>query len=362
MRIFKLDWTLAISTALLLSIGLVALYGISLGGSGIGLLNFKKQLVSCAIGLVLMFFVSFYDYRVFGRWATGLYFSGLIILTLVIFWGTSVHGTTGWIGLGTFNIQPVEIIKLVMIIFLASFLSKKKNQLSISVRIIASIFLVFIPVILILFQPDFGSAAILGGGWIFMLVLSGVDKKNLFVILIGASLVIGSSWFFFKDYQKERIVNFINPARDPRGSGYNVIQSMVAVGSGQMLGKGLGRGSQSQLDFLPEKHSDFIFAVVAEEFGLLGAGVVLVLFGVMFYRLKQIALVSRDNFGYLTAMGIVCMLFLQVLVNVGMNIGVTPVAGVPLPLVSYGGSSLVAVLISLGIAQSVYMRRTSLVD
>jgi rod shape determining protein RodA len=325
-------------------------------------MNFNKQLVSSAIGIALLFFLSFYDYRVLNLYATKLYFVGIILLLFVVVWGTTVRGTTGWIGFGAFHIQPVEIVKLIMVIFLAVFFGKKGTQLSIMVRIMASIVLVLVPVFLILKQPDFGSAMIVLGSWSMLLLLSGIDKKNLFLLVLGATVVFSSSWFFFKDYQKARIVSFIDPGRDPRGSGYNVIQSMVAVGSGNVFGKGIGRGSQSQLNFLPEKHTDFIFAVIAEELGFLGASIVFVLFGVIFYRMKEIAKASRDNFGYLMTMGIVFVLFLQVLVNIGMNIGMAPVAGVPLPFVSYGGSSLVLVLASIGLVQSVYLRREKQLD
>lgn len=356
-KFLKLDWILFTSVVLLLSLGLLALYSISLQDTSFNSMNLNKQLVSCILGIFALFFFSFFDYRALSMYATKLYFGGILLLIFVMFWGTTIRGTTGWIGFGNFHIQPVEIVKLIMVIFLALFLSKKKTQLSIVVRIIASIVLIFIPVFLILRQPDFGSAAIIAGSWVLMLLLSGIDKKNLFLLFLGVTLVIGSSWFFLKDYQKDRLVSFVDPSRDPRGSGYNVIQSMVAVGSGQIFGKGIGQGSQSQLNFLPEKHTDFIFAVIAEELGFLGAAVVFLLFGVMLYRMKEIARLARDNFGYLLTMGIIFVIFLQVLINIGMNIGMAPVAGVPLPFVSYGGSSLVLAMASIGIVESVYLRR-----
>lgn len=356
-KLIKLDWVIAVSVILLLLTGMLALYSISFEDAVFNPTNFKKQAVSSLIGLAAMFFFSFYDYRSLSSWATKFYFGGLLLLVFVVLWGKTVRGTTGWIGLGMFHIQPVEIVKLVMIIFLASFFSKKKNQLSIVVRIIASVVLVFVPVFLILKQPDFGSAAIIAGGWAFMLFVSGVDKKNLFAIIAVGSVILFSGWFFLEGYQKERLVNFVDPGKDPRGSGYNVIQSIVAVGSGGIFGKGLGHGSQSQLNFLPEKHTDFIFAVIAEELGFFGAAIIFVLFGTIFYRMKEIARQARDNFGYLLTVGIIGMLFLHFFVNIGMNIGMAPVAGVPLPFLSYGGSSLVAVLASVGIVQNVYMRR-----
>lgn len=342
---------------LLLAIGLLALYSVSFQDSQSDLLNFKKQIISVILGLGFMFFLSFYDYRVLNYYSTKLYFGGLIILMAVILWGSAIRGTTGWIGIGSFHIQPVEIAKLIMIIFLASFLSKKKTELNLATRTFVSVILVLLPVFLILKQPDMGSAMIIVGCWAIMLILSDVNKKNLAVLAFMGIVVIFSAQFFLKDYQKERVANFIRPEQDPQGSGYNVLQSIIAVGSGGAFGKGLGHGSQSQLNFLPEKHTDFIFAVIAEELGLFGTLVVFTLFGVLFWRIKESAKLSRDNFGYLMASGISSMFFLQFLVNIGMNIGMMPVAGVPLPFLSYGGSSLIVVLSSMGLVQNIYVHR-----
>lgn len=346
-----------VSVFLLLCLGLLALYGILLNDPDSGTLNFKKQIVSCFLGIAAMLFLTFFDYRVLSLYSTKMYFIVAALLVLVIFFGTSIRGTTGWIGMGAFHIQPVEIAKLTMVIFLASFLSQKKTQLSIVVRTIASIVLVFIPVFLILRQPDFGSAAIIVGVWAIMLSVCGLNRKNLTILFLIFIIAAGIGLAFIKDYQKERIMNFLDPGRNPRGSGYNAIQSMVAVGSGQLFGKGFGHGSQSQLNFLPEKHTDFIFAVIAEELGFFGAVAVFILFGFLFYRMKETARMARDNLGYLITVGIMIMIFLQVLVNIGMNVGIMPVTGVPLPFLSYGGSSLVVTLSAIGIVQNIYLKR-----
>jgi rod shape determining protein RodA len=343
-----------------LIIGLLALWSISFEGATLNPVYLKKQIISVVIGLIAMFALSFFDYRVLNNYSTKLYFLMLLLLLAVIFLGSTVRGTTGWIGFSSYHIQPVEISKVIMIIFLASFLSKKKNQLSIVVRIVASIVLVFFPIFLILKQPDFGSATIIIGSWLVLLSISGLNKKNFFILALIAAIFGTSSWFFLRDYQKERIVNFIYPEKDPRGSGYNAIQSKIAVGSGHITGKGLGHGSQSQLNFLPEKHTDFIFAAIAEEMGFLGAATVFLLFGIVFWRIKETAKFARDNLGYLIATGVIAMLFFQFIINIGMNIGWMPVAGVPLPFVSYGGSSLISVLASIGIIQSVYLRRSKI--
>ncbi|OGI16949.1 MAG: rod shape-determining protein RodA [Candidatus Moranbacteria bacterium RBG_19FT_COMBO_42_6] len=353
----KLDWVIIIIVILLLCLGLLALYSVSFVENSLNPSYLQKQITAIVIGLVIMFALSFYDYRAIDFYSTKLYFVIIAVLTAVIFWGVRVRGTVGWLGLREFNVQPVEIAKIVMIIFLASFLAKKKSRLSAFMRIVVSVVLISIPVLLVLRQPDFGSASIIIAIWVGMLFVSGINRKNLLVLAIIGAVAFSAGWFLLKDYQKSRIRNFITPYEDPRGSGYNVIQSTVAVGSGGIWGKGLGHGSQSQLNFLPEKRTDFIFAVIAEELGLVGSGIVLILFGVLFYRMKETARLARDNFGYLLTVGVMVMFFVQIFVNIGMNVGISPVAGVPLPLLSYGGSSMVSVLAGLGIAQSVYMRR-----
>ncbi len=359
---FKLDWILLVVVTLLIAIGLAAIYGLSFNGGTFDGSHFYRQLLAVFLGGALLIFFSFYDYRALNTMSTKLYFLALVLLLAVILLGSHINGTTGWLRFGGFSFQPVELVKLIMIIFLASFLSKKKNELSVLVRIIASIVLIGIPILLILKQPDFGSAMIVIGIWMGMIVVSGINKKHLLILFLIGIVAAGSSWFFLKDYQKERIINFVRPNNDPHGSGYNVLQATVAVGSGGVWGKGLGNGSQSQLNFLPEKYTDFIFAAIGEELGLAGSVIVFILFVVIIYRLKEAARLARDNFGYLLSVGIIMMIFLQILVNAGMNIGVAPVAGVPLPFLSYGGSSMITLLASVGLIQSVYARRIKTLD
>jgi len=361
-KFLQLDWVMLIAVFLLIVIGLMALFSISNVDNKLNLIYFNKQISALVIGLVTMILLSFYDYRIFNSFSTKFYFLSIFILTAILFIGTTVRGTTGWIGFSKFNVQPVEIVKIIMIIFLASFLSKKKNELQNYIKIITSIVLISIPVFLVIKQPDFGSSLVIVGIWIIMLLVSGISKKSIVALFLFLAVLSTGGYFILKDYQKDRIATFINPQNDPLGSGYNVIQSIVAVGSGGVFGKGLGHGSQSQLNFLPEKHTDFIFAVISEELGLVGSGIVLFLFLVIFYRLKETAKLARDNFGYLIVAGVMAMIIVQVFINVGMNIGIAPVTGVPLPLVSYGGSSLVSVLASLGLVQSIYMKRIKTLD
>jgi len=361
-KFLQLDWIMLLAVFLIVAVGFLTLYSISTVDNKFNPGNIIKQGSALIIGLLAMFFLVFYDYRILNLHSVKLYFFGIIALIALLILGTTVRGTTGWIGFSKFNIQPVEIVKVIMIIFLASFLSKKKNELGDPLKIVASTFLVGLPVLLILFQPDFGSSLVIVGTWLIMLLVSGINKKSIAVLFIFLVVSASGGYFLLENYQKDRIATFLDPQNDPLGSGYNVIQSMVAVGSGDIFGKGLGHGSQSQLNFLPEKHTDFIFAVLTEELGLLGAGIILFLFGVIIYRLKETARLARDNFGYLIVVGIMAMLVIQIVVNIGMNIGIAPVTGVPLPLLSYGGSSLVTVLAALGLAQNVYFWRMKTLD
>lgn len=357
--LFKLDWVLICVVLFLLSVGLLVLYSLSAAG---GVNYFLKQLIFALLGLGAMFFMASVDYRYIQKYSTALYFATILILFLVLVFGTTVNGTAGWLSFGIFQVQPVEMAKVTLIIFLASFISKKKSELGEWARVIASLILTAVLILLVLRQPDLGSSLVLAAIWIGMILASGLHLRHLVVLFcIGIALVSGS-WFFLADYQKARIETFLHPESDPRGSGYNVLQAMVAVGSGGISGKGLGYGSQSQLSFLPEKHTDFIFAVVAEELGLGGALFVIGLYGVLLYRIRRIGSLASDNFGYLLALGVMIMMFFQVMINIGMNTGLLPVTGLPAPLLSYGGSSLLSVFLSLGLLLSVYQRKREGID
>lgn len=352
--LFKLDWVLILIVVFLLSVGLLALYSLSASG---GVNYFLKQLVFAIFGLLVMFFVASLDYRYVQKYSTALYFCTILILFLVLLFGTTVNGTAGWLSFGVFQVQPVELAKVTLIIFLASFISKKKSELGEWARVIASLILTAVLILLVLRQPDLGSSLVLAAIWIGMILASGLRLRHFVVLAcIGIALVSGS-WFVLADYQKARIETFLHPESDPQGSGYNVLQAMVAIGSGGISGKGLGYGSQSQLSFLPEKHTDFIFAVVAEELGLGGAFFVIVLYGVLLYRIRRIGIMASDNFGYLLSLGVMIMLFFQIMINVGMNTGLLPVTGLPAPLLSYGRSSLLSVFLSIGLLLSVYQRK-----
>ena len=354
-RFARTDFVLVGVTLFLLAVGLLALYSFS--ESIAGNVYFGKQLLFGGIGIVLMFFVGSLDYRYFARMSTPVYFLTLGILLSVLFFGTEIRGTVGWLTLAGFQIQPVEFAKLALIVFLASFISKKHTELGEWTRLIASLFLSAVLILLVLRQPDLGSSLVLAFIWLSMILVSGIRWKHFFVLSILGIALVATSWFFLADYQKARLETFLNPELDPRGSGYNVLQSMVAVGSGGFSGKGIGHGSQSQLNFLPEKHTDFIFAVIAEELGLIGGCLVLFLYGLFLYRILRIAETARDNTGYLISVGILAMFFIHIFINLGMNMGFLPVTGLPAPFLSYGGSALLAFFLALGLLLSVYRFR-----
>jgi len=324
---------------------------------------FWRQAIFILIGIVVLIIFSTISYQTLKFHSTTGYFLTLLILIGVLLFGRSIRGTAGWIGMGSFHIQPVEIAKLSLVIFLASFISQKKMELEEAGRLIASLILSGIMIFLVIRQPDFGSAMVLIGIWLGTTLVSGISRKKIIIMILLGLSVSFAGWFRLQPYQKDRVLNLIHPENiDPRGSGYNVIQSMIAVGSGGINGKGIGHGSQSQLNFLPEKHTDFIFASIAEELGLFGSLLVIGLYSLIFYRMRVIALSAPDNFSYLVVVGIMSMFFVQIIENIGMNIGIMPVTGIPLPLLSYGGSSLLVVLASIGILNNIYSHQESVVS
>lgn len=355
--LFRIDKALFIAVAALILIGLMIIFSTSYSSAGTDFLNFRKQLIFSGAGIILMFAASFFDYRALKNWTGIFYIFACFILAAVLCSGPLIRGTSSWFSFGFFNFQPAEFVKIIAIIILAKYLSRTDDYSGDLKKIIVSGIYLSLPVLLIIFQPDFGSALVIAFVWFAMLFITGINKKYLALLLVSGLLLSALSWsYFLKDYQKDRIITFVNPQSDPRGAGYNVIQSIIAVGSGEIWGKGLGRGSQSQLNFLPEKHTDFIFAVIAEEMGFIGVLLVLGLFGIIFYRFFYIIKESQDNFGKLLVLGTAFTLMFHIVVNAGMNMGIMPVTGIPLPFVSYGGSSLISMLIMLGLTQSVYIK------
>ncbi len=343
------------SSTLLLILGLLMIYSTTLESPANLLI---RQLIYAVLGFIGLFILAFFDYRKL-RSSTGIVYV-MIILSLLLVWflGYQVRGSTRWIDLGIFRVQPAEFAKLVMIVIMAKFLDQSGEKLKSIWYVLLSAVYVAIPAVLILIEPDLGSTLVIFFTWLAMLLFSRMNKKHLVGVLVLVILLLSFSWFFvLHDYQKNRIYTFLDPNKDPQGRGYNVLQSIIAVGSGSITGRGVGRGLQSQLKFLPERQTDFIFASTAEELGLFGSIFILGLFGVIFVRLIKAVRRARDNFGMYLTLGIFFMLLIQVLINISMNIGLLPVTGIPLPLLSYGGSSLLTTMLALGLVQSVIARQ-----
>lgn len=344
----------------LIAMGLAAIYSVALSQESTNFLFVKKQFVALAIGAVVFTVLAFSNYRFLRSYSLVLYVLAILLLIGVLFFGTTIRGTTGWFTMFGFGFQPVELVKLILVIVLARYFAERARR-RIGIReIVESGLIAVVPSILVLMQPDLGSAMVLLAAWVLLLLVTGVKKSHLVALMALAVMMAGLGWFFvLADYQKERLVTFVDPASDPLGQGYNVTQAMIAIGSGQWFGRGLGFGSQSQLKFLPEAQTDFIFAVIAEELGFLGVVLTLAAFGLLFFRIWRLAQLAVDDFTTYLLLGFGFVLLFEFVVNVGMNLGLMPVTGIALPLVSYGGSSLLFTLAMLGIIESIALRTRS---
>ena len=351
------DWQLALAALFLIALGLAAIYSVDLS-RGPELNYFKKQLIALALGLVLFFWASTLQYTFFRTSAKWWYLLAVFLLLAVLVVGQKIRGTTGWFVAGGYSFQPVELAKVAIILLMAYIIARFGRRFERPLFFFGTGAISLIMIILVMLQPDLGSAVLLGLIWFGLVYLVGA--RRLYVLgFIGAMIVIAVlAWsFLLQNYQKSRVLNFINPERDPLGSGYNITQSLIAVGSGQLLGRGLGFGSQSQLRFLPEAQTDFVFSVISEEMGFVGAAGVVILFGVIFWRLIVCIRTSHDDFTAAVLNGILILFFSQFVINIGANLGLLPVTGVTLPFISYGGSSLIMNLLLLGIAESMMVRR-----
>ncbi len=313
---------------------------------------FNKQIIWVFLSFVLFFILSSMDFRFLKRTDVlvflFLFFCGILMALFLL--GTVAKGAKSWFDFGSFSFQPVDLMKLVLILLLAKYFSRRHVEIKNIKHIFISGLYAFIPFVLVLLQPDFGSAIIIFLIWLGMTLVSGISKKHLLILLLTGILIFGAFWVFvFAPYQKARIVNFINPMHDILGSGYNVFQSTIAIGSGQITGKGLGFGTQSRLNFLPEYQTDFVFAAFAEEWGFVGVLLIFLLFCLVFWRILYFASIGSSNFETLFAMGLAILFMSHFLINVGMNLGIMPVTGITLPFMSYGGSHLITEFAGLGI-------------
>ncbi len=333
--------------------GLVTMYGFT-GGTHF----FTRQSIWLAISVSVFLVLSQFEYRLLRRTDVVMVIFTLVLVPLlfVLGLGTVVKGAQSWLSFGFAAFQPTDFAKLAVIIVLAKYLSKRHVEIAHIRHIIISGLYAAIPTILVLLQPDLGSALVIVGIWFCMVLVSGISKKHLAIVFGLALVTITFAWMFvFVPYQKDRIKNFINPLADIRGSGYNVYQSQIAIGSGQVFGKGVGFGTQSRLEFLPEHETDFIFAAFAEEWGFVGTSLVLILFTILIIRLLRIAMRGDTNVETFFVLGVVFFFGIHIIVNIGMNVGIMPVTGIPLPFMSYGGSHLLTEWVALGVIMG--MRR-----
>ena len=342
----NIDWVLFFSVLPLVLAGLVTMN--SFVGQNY---FFEKQLIWFAISLAVFFILSLFDFRFFKKTGVLLSLFAVSVLLLVFLFVTKeIKGAQSWFDLGMFAFQPADLIKLVLILLLAKYFSKRHIEIANVRHILVSGFYALVFFVLVLLQPDFGSAIIIFLIWLGMVLVSGISKKHLLVVfLIGLMSFVGLWLYVFGDYQKQRIITFIHPMADIQGAGYNAYQSTIAVGSGQLLGKGVGFGTQSRLQFLPEYETDFIFAAFAEEWGFVGVILLFCFFGLLIGRILVNATTGASNFEVLFGLGLAIMFISHFVIHVGMNIGLLPVTGITIPFMSYGGSHLLVEFIGLGI-------------
>lgn len=360
-KLKQMDWLLTLAMVLL-AVGSVAfIYSASYRGPGQAMPDYyRMQIGWFGIGLVLYIMAAVIDYRQICQWATVWYVLALVLLLVVLFAGAKVYGARRWLGWGGFGIQPSEVAKLAVLIAIAYYLFHRTPAMTRTWATIGGALAIgVVPLMLIFAQPDLGSVVILVMVTLVMLFVAGVRVRHLLLLALAGLLALPLVWLRMKEYQKLRLTVFLDPSRDPLNAGWNLNQSLIAVGSGGLTGKGYLQGTQNLLGYLPRTvaPNDFLFSVIAEEKGFAGSVCVIGLFAVVLFRGLRIATEARDRLGMLLATGIVALLFFHVFVNIGMTIGLLPVKGLPLPLLSYGGSFVLATMTALGLLQNVWIHR-----
>ncbi len=359
-NLHSIDWALLAIVLSICVIGIINIYsaGYTFSAAEKQLPFYIKQIQWVLLGMIAMTITYFIDYRFIVKGAYVIYGICVAFLLLVYFVGYTMHGSQRWLSLGGFAFQPSEPMKLALILFLARYFEDHKSVKPYKLReLVVPLFFVLVPFALILKQPDLGTAMILilvSASVIFFL---GVNWKSFIIAFSGFLLSVPVVWHFLKDYQKERLIIFFNPERDPLGAGYHIIQSMIAVGSGGLFGKGFLNGTQTQLKFLPEQQTDFVFSVFAEEWGFVGGFILILLLMILIFWCLKIALHARDLSGTVIAFGIVALFSWQIFINIGMVLGVLPVVGIPLPFLSYGGSAMISFMAATGLLMNINARR-----
>lgn len=350
----RYDFVLTITTMLLLGYGVMMIYSASHDVPAIAD-SAMRQAIFAAGGILIGLGVTWIDYRLYDSLVIPGYVLMIVLLVLVLLVGQVSFGAQRSIDLGIIDLQPSELSKLLMIISLAAFLARREEQVGRLSTLILSILLTALPVFLIYREPDLGTSLVLIFIWVVMIFASGMPLLYLGILAGAGVAAVPLLWMVMRDYMRKRLIIFLNPKSDPQAY-YNIEQALFAIGSGGWWGKGYMQGTQSQLGFLVVQHTDFIFSVIGEEMGLIGALLLFVLFAVLLLRILRAAHMARDTFGRLICVGVAAWFFFQAGVNIGMNLNLLPVTGLPLPLISYGGSSLVPMLVTLGIVQSVLLR------
>ncbi len=352
------DWVLFGLAMLLTIIGVVVIFSTSVKAADVAApVDAENQVIFAIASVIGLFAAARMDYRGWAKLTPVLYVVMLALLALVFVTGKEALGATRWIDIGFFQFQPSEFAKIAMILVLAKYFSVNYDFMENPRHLIVSLIYVLVPTIMVLMQPDLGTAMVFMFIWLMMAIVARI-RWTYFAALAAAGLAILPIFIAnLKDYQKARLEVFFNPAADPLSTGYNVVQSTIAVGSGQLFGRGLASGTQSQLNFLPSQHTDFIYAVLNEKMGFIGGILVLALFAALLLRALYIASRAEDRYGIFVATGVVSMLLFHLVINIGMNIGLMPVTGIPLPFLSYGGTSLLISLFAVGLLESIAVRR-----
>jgi len=353
--LLSFDWVWFLSLLALCIVGLLAVWSTT-GGTGLNS-YFGRQLAYLCLGIAIFIFLLYFDYHLYSDYIAILYGLGLAALVLVLLMGKTVHSNKSWIDLGSFAFQPSEIVKVLVIIALARYFSESEREHLQLNDLLVGALIVFVPMVLVVLQGDLGTAVTFVPIFCALAVLGGLRRKQIVVFLLVGALALPAGWMMLKDYQKSRIQTVLNPSTDPRNVGYQTIQSKIAVGSGKLLGKGLRQGSQGQLGFLPARHTDFVFSTWAEEKGFAGSMAVLGLFLLVCLRLLRGAREAKDKVGTMICVGVLALLWFHVTINVGMALGILPIAGIPLPFVSAGGSSLISSFAAMAICMNIRMRR-----
>lgn len=357
----SIDWILMLSALLLVFFGLTTMK--SFGGSGDTSAQyfFIRQMIWLVVSLLVFSAALFVDWGFFKTnsiFLILLYAVMIVVLAVLLIGSRSIRGAESWLKAGSVAIEPSEFMKPVLLLLLAKYFSRRHVEIARIRTLIISGVYVFVPTLLVFLQPDFGSAALLGFLWLGMSLVGGIKIRHLiFLFVIGAVAAISLWQFALLPYQKARVIAFVHPSVDVRGTGYHSTQSMIAVGSGELFGRGIGYGTQSRLAFLPEHETDFIFAAFAEEWGFVGVSMFFLFFGIVLWRILRAGIYAESNFERLFAAGLSLLIFFQALVHIGMNIGILPITGLSMPFVSYGGSGLVTVFLSIGILQSMSLHR-----